>query len=227
MREVLERFPWLRYGWAAMAILAGVLTLGAMVAQISRYVEHRRLNQMIERCSADRAGHASAGNKKDASPSPVVERIMKRNVFSPPAPPGEAQFAGPRLIGVLGQDALFDGNQSVKVGGMIGGARLTKIGADSVEIDFNGKPATLMVFTPGAGASAGGSPSGPPGMGVTGRGMMPPNAAPSSMAPPGAAASAGMTVTPEMIESFKKLPPEARQKALERMPAEMREKLGS
>lgn len=153
--------------------------------------------------------------RQPAGPSPMVERIIKRNIFSPREQPPQFQT---KLTGVLGDEAMFENNQTIKVGGVINGAKLTKINGDSVELEFQGQIITVQIaFGPGG-------PGGPPGRGGP----------PSMGGGPVVVRSGGpilppspkeMTVTPEMIEQFKKLPPEQRQKALEQMPPEMRDKL--
>lgn len=149
-----------------------------------------------------------------------AERITKRNIFSPPQPP--KQFKG-KLIGVLGDSALFQDKQMVKVGEQYQGAKVTQIGPDWAELEFEGKPVRLSVF---GGDSGGGgqppsmpsprrsmSPDGPPGA------VMAPSSAPSR---PGRSSTA---IPPEAIEQFKKMSPEERQRALPSAPPEILEQL--
>ena len=149
-----------------------------------------------------------------------LARIAKRHIFSPA--PSKKKFQS-RLTGVLGETAYF-GGKGYKVGQTVDGAKVQAIGADWVQIEFEGKSQKLHVFGPGGGPSPGGpgrptfGPEGRPPGGMTmpspggrrrGRGEMP----------------AGFKLTPSMIEQFKGMPPEMREKALEHMPAEIRTQL--
>lgn len=152
------------------------------------------------------------GKKKPAQ-SPQVERICKRHVFSPE--PKKKQ-SPPQLIGVLGDLAFFKTGTGCAVGQTHQGAKVLKIGPDWVEVEIKGKNRKIHVWTPGGGGPSPSPGRGPPGampMGIRGGGRSEPRPAPTGAMPP------------EMIERFKKMPPEIRRRAMERMPAEMRQKI--
>ena len=165
---------------------------------------------------------ASGGAPKSATDQ-QAERVSKRNVFA--AKPKVELKA--KLLGVLGETAFFkDSPDGVKVGQDVGGGKLKSIGPDWVEIEFHGKVQKLPVF----GGEDGGPTEGQPGPGgppggprFPSRGSM--TRAPGSPAQRSAERTSTITLTPEMIERFKRLPPEQRQKALEQAPPEIREQL--
>jgi hypothetical protein len=155
-----------------------------------------------------------------------VERIAKRHVFSPTPP---KQKLSAKLVGVAGSLAFFAGSpDGFAVGGSFNGVKVLAIGPDWAEVEFEGSRQKLEVFAaspeggPPGGAMAG--PSGPP---------MPPGAQPAGGPPPGAVRAGGgaremppgFKLTPEMIEQFKKMPPEQQKQALDSMPEELREQL--
>lgn len=209
----------------ALAVLLSVLSI---VALASRRGDHREVSTLIERYSKTNQEQEKAQDpkesKKGKSPQDEqVERIKRRNVFSPVK---KKSFSA-KLLGVLGDWAVFAPDKLVKVGGSVSGAKVTEIGPDWVALEYEGKPKKLFVFGSAGGApgpSGPSAPSGPPGMpsGPPGmpRGAMVVRSGRSAKAMP-----AGFQVTPEMIEQFKKLTPEQREKALSSMPPEMRAKL--
>ena len=112
---------------------------------------------------------AQRGGDKPPPPDKALEeqvqRISSRNIFAPPRP-RKSGFGG-KLVGVLGQMAFFEGSQGQTVGSNYNGATIKTIGADWVEIEYEGRVSRLNVFDPGgAGSSSPGAPMrpGPPGM---------------------------------------------------------------
>ena len=98
---------------------------------------------------------------KPSKPIELSAAISKRNVFAPPAPPGQP----PPLIGVIGRIAIFlVDNQSVGIqeGESDKGITVKAIKGYDVEIEFNGKPQTVK-FVAGQGPSAPAAPGGPGG----------------------------------------------------------------
>ncbi len=152
-------------------------------------------------------------DKKKPAQDPQVERICKRHVFSPEPKKKEST---PQLIGVLGDLAFFKTGTGCAVGQTHQGAKILKIGPDWVEVEIKGKSRKLHVWTPGGGGPSPSPGRGPPGamrMGMRRGGRPGPRGAPTG------------AMSPEMIERFKKMPPEIRQRALKGMSAEMRQKI--
>ena len=226
-----------------MLASAAVLTVTAAVSCITRSFAHGNVQSLVENLAPVeevKADQTDPGKDKPAPDKPegdkpkpdkpkpeqakpkanpddeVVKRIVERSLFCPKP----TKAFGAKLTGVLGDMAIFNNSQLVPVGGDVGGGKLVQMGADWVEIEFDGKKSKHWVFgasgtppSPGAGPAPPGAP-GPPGgrramRGGRRRGGMPPDG----------------KLTPEMIEQFKKMPPEHRQRALEHMPAEIAEQL--
>jgi hypothetical protein len=132
-----------------------------------------------------------------------ADRIAKRNLFSPPRP--KPQFTA-KLLGVLGDQAIFHGGKLLKIGQSIAGAKLTKIGPDWVEVLWEGKPKRLTIFT---GAPGGGPGRPTPGRPTPGGPPAPPSARPGP--PPGVIVSGGPArmgsppgpISPEMMERIR------------------------
>lgn len=137
--------------------------------------------------------HAKPGARKPAKGSKKpktrqdkqADRVCQRNIFSPPA--RKAGFKAV-LIGVLGDQAIFQGGKMIPLGGTINGAKLTKIGPGWVEVVFEGKPKRLDIYS--APVAPPGRPGGRPrimprGMPVPspGRPGPPPGAKPPRPAP--------------------------------------------
>lgn len=124
---------------------------------------------------------------KPPKPVTVSAAIRKRNIFAPPAPPGQP----PPLIGVLGNIAIFlVGNESVGIqeGNSDKGITVKSITGYDVMIEFNGKPQTVK-FVAGQGPSAPSALAGPGGGPGEGRPGQPPGGGPRpgrmEGAPPG------------------------------------------
>jgi hypothetical protein len=142
----------------ALSAAAALCSVWAVAAQASRYGRHSQISGLIDRCRTMAATRPDPSKSASAARNPLVEKILQRNVFSPPPVASAERPFGVRLVGVLGEEALFEGNQSAKVGGMIGPARVAVIGADWVELEHKGKTIRLEVF------GQGGMPAGPPTM---------------------------------------------------------------
>lgn len=205
---------------SAVAV-AGVLTVLSVVALASRHGDHKEVSALIDRyCKTDEqqgAGDTAKDPKKGKSPQDEqVERIQKRNIFSPAKKKG---FSA-KLMGILGDSAIFAPSEFVKVGQSVSGAKVKEIGPDWVVVEYEGKPKKLFVFGSGGAPSGPSGPSMPPGSrGMPGgRVIVSSGRTPPAMPP-------GFKVTPEMIEQFKQLSPDQREKALSRMPPEVRAKL--
>ena len=145
----------------------------------------------------------------------AVKRIVARSMFCPHPP----KAFGAKLTGVLGDSAIFNNSQLVKVGGDVGGGKLLQLGPDWAEVEFEGKKIKQWVFGAAGAPSPGGAPPGPPGMPPGARGGMRRHGRPPRGMPP------VFQLTPEMIEQFKQMPPEHRDRAMQSMPPEMAEKL--
>lgn len=79
----------------------------------------------------------------------MLKRISGHRLFTPPQQPFQ-------LTGVLGDSAIFNGAQLVKVGQMAGEMKVLSIGPNWVEVETKGQTQKMYVFQP--------MPSGPSGM---------------------------------------------------------------
>lgn len=226
MKDLLIRYARaVQWGLLGAVCLLGVL---AIFTYALRAAQHGQVAGLIEKYRNsgeaakpdDEAGEDAKDNKnakdkkgpKKAKPpkDPQVERITQRGIFSPPKT--KATFKA-ELIGVIGDAAIFKDGKIVKVGETYKNAKVIQIGADFVEVQFEGKPIKLAVF--------GGKPGAPPGAPPGGRTM------PGRAAPRGVRVAAGAPKLPpeiikKMVERLKSLPPEQRERAMARMPAEYR-----
>lgn len=201
--------------------LAGLLSVLCVISLASRHAGHRKLSGLIDRyrTANQDAQVAPDGKNPSKATSPqeeCVKRITDRNVFSPP----KKKAFSAKLLGVLGDAAIFAPDKFVKVGESISGAKVMEIGSDWVQLEYEGKPLKLSVFGPGdaaAGPSGPSMPSGP--MGAQRGAMVVSGGGPPRMPP------SGFKIPPEMIERLKQASPEEREKALSRMPPEIREKI--
>ncbi len=83
-------------------------------------------------------------------------RVKDRSIFYPIPP----KTFGATLIGVMGDEAIFSNNKTGRVGADIDGAKITAVGPNWVEIEFDGKPQRLQVFDGSGPGSDGGSSGG-------------------------------------------------------------------
>ena len=202
------------WGLVGLAVLVSVLCIVSLASGNGQRGEAstllRRFRQETHGGKPKEAATTKPTEKKPApgkdnpkkEKDPREKRICDRNVFGV-----KKKWSG-RLIGVLGDLAFFEKGPGLKVGQSYNGAKIMKIGPDWVELEVEDKPRKLHVFTPG---SAGPSP-GPMmrrGPGRRSGRTMPP----------------GFQFTPEMIERFKKMPASQRERALQHLPPEAREKL--
>jgi len=96
----------------------------------------------------------------------TVKRIVARSMFCPVKP----KAFSAKLTGVIGDAAIFNGSQLVVVGGSVGGGKLLEIGADWVEVEFEGNKQKQWVFGKGGGPSPPGAPGPPAGAAPSPRG---------------------------------------------------------
>jgi hypothetical protein len=211
-----------RIAWVGLIGVAALLTTASLASLASRPAESDTLKGLLEEVrtpqaqGADRTGPAArsrrGGDTRESSQA--VEKITQRNVFSPPAGPKKP----PSPLGVLGDQAVFPNNEWVKVGGEYQGLKLLAIGPDWVEFEIDGKPVRASVFALAEGQQAQAAPGGP---------------TPDQASQPGGGEDRGprffgrrgFAVTPEMIERFRSMPPDQRERFLERMPPEMRQQI--
>ncbi|MDY7011005.1 MAG: hypothetical protein SVV80_09680 [Planctomycetota bacterium] len=226
----------LRISQMVLLALAVMLTVACAMALADRNKSHRKITDLLERYtvtfradssekdndkeknqSKGKPGGGKRSNETESLEDEKVKRICKRHVFSEDPPQNKL----PNLTGVLGDEAFFDGEKGWKVGEIYNGAKIKEIGPDWVEIEFEGRVKKVYVFE-----SENGGPS-PPGPSrrlhitsserrLTGQGGLPLRQRSEVR---------GVELTPEMIERFKNLSPEKRERALKHMPAELREKL--
>lgn len=208
----------IRIGQWALVVLAGLFTVLSTTGLASRHKSHKDMAALLERYQIMDNAEDQQDNDKSKSPDDKdkpksahqgrADRINERGIFAPPK--GKDKFSA-KLVGVLGSQAFFEGeNNGFEVGQSCKGGKIKAIGPDWVEVDFKGTTEKLYVFGKGGGD---GGPSGPsPGPGHR---------------PGGPKMPEGFEPTPEMLERFKSMPAEMREKALERMPEEIRKKLQS
>ncbi|MFP4143619.1 MAG: hypothetical protein ACOCTI_05840 [Phycisphaeraceae bacterium] len=151
-----------------------------------------------EPAAAAPAGGADAGEAKETRDEPHAGRVKLIGEQNPFAPPEDKSFKG-RLTSVVGDKALFNDSQLAGVGEDALGAKVLTLGADWVQIEYDGQKRTLWVFgeREGAGPDAEAEQAGPAGEGGS------------------------KEISPKMLERLKKLPPERRQD----LPAEVRARL--
>lgn len=204
---MIERTRVPQYAQLAALGVAGLITLLLLIAAVNRLDERKRVDALLE---AQRLAAAAATQPAPAKtdPDPMVQRISERNVMAPPKATG---FQG-QLTGILGDQAMFNGSQLAKVGDNVAGAKVVSIGPNWAEIEFEGQTQKLWVFGPSS-ITTSAAPA--PGAGAPG--------APRASSAPGA--PGGRALSPEQIERFKQMPPEAREQALSRMPPEMAQQL--
>ncbi|MBN1943100.1 MAG: hypothetical protein JW849_07375 [Phycisphaerae bacterium] len=189
----------IRTALRALLVLAGwmtILCLASLLRGNEPVGEARKLLDRFQQNSSATPDSAKKGDSRE-------KFLSERNLFTGPKKPFSA-----KLVGVLGEWAFFENGSALKVGDDYNGAKITKIGPDWVELDVQGKTQKVQVFAGGPG-SPGPSPRGMAG---------PPGARPSGPPPE-------FTLTPQMIEHFKTLPPEVREKAMQNMPPNIREQL--
>ena len=221
----IDKHKLTRIGQLVLVVLAGLFTVLAATALASRHKSHKDMAALLERYritdnaedqqDKDKPKPPDDKDKPKSAHQARADRINERSIFAPPK--GKEKFPA-KLLGVLGSQVFFEGeNNGFEVGQSCKGGKIKAIGPDWVEVDFKGTTEKLYVF------GKGGAPSGPsPGPG--GRPGGPP-AGPRS--PGGPKMPEGFELTPEMIERFKSMPAEMREKALERMPEEIRKKIQS
>ncbi len=210
----------MRIGQLAVVVLAGLLTVMAVGGLAWRLTGRQEISALLERYEApdkaeeqDKSPKAEDKNKEKSAHDAQADRIAKRQIFSVEKNKGFSL----KLMGILGELVYFQGeNKGFEVGQSHKDAKIKRIGPDWVELEFEGKEKKLYVFA----EDKGGGPSKPAG----------PSGIPTRPSPGRRGRGAGrmgrdFELTPEMIERFKSMPEEMRQKALERMPAEAREKI--
>jgi hypothetical protein len=212
-----------RIAWLGLVGAAALLSTASLASLVSRPSASRELLDLVAEVRAPQERGTEGAAAPTARPrrgrgtgesSQTVEQITQRNMFSPPAGPKKP----PIPLGVLGDEAVFPNNEWVKVGEEYQGLKLLAIGPDWVEFEIDGKPARASVFAPREGeqppaAAASATPpeaAGPGGVGRRGRFFGGPR---------------GFVVTPDMIERFRSMPPDVRERWLERMPPEIRQQL--
>ncbi len=161
----------------AVAGLLGVLGIVELTAGRSR---HQEVFGLLDRHLASASVEMPAPGPTPANPAEPpprrpdkpktrheeqADRVGQRNVFAPPQV-RNVQF---QLIGVLGDQALFAGGQAVTAGQDYQGARVKEVGPDWVELEYEGKPMRLTVFS-GQGPLGGAGGPGAPKPDVSGLG---------------------------------------------------------
>ena len=217
----------IRIGQWALVVLAALFTVLSTTALASRHKSRKDMAALLERYQITDNTEDQQDEDKPKSPDDKdkpkslhqtrADRINERSIF---APPKEKEKFSAKLVGVLGSQAFFEGDDNgYQVGQTHKEGKIKAIGPDWVEVDFKGTTEKLYVF--GKGGADGGGPPGPP-PGPPGAPAGPPG---GPRSPGGPRVPGGFELTPEMIERFKSMPAEMRERALERMPEEIRKKL--
>lgn len=160
----------------ALQISAGVVAL-ALVASVAQAGWEWWAGRRLHRVYAELTGTkptATAASPRDE----LIKRVSENRLIAPPEPPMQ-------LSGVLGDSAIFNGAQLVKVGQSAGKMKVLAIGGDWVEVETDGQKRKLYVFEP--------MPAPAPGM--IPPGMVPSAAVAPGMVPPGAVIP-GMAASP-------------------------------
>lgn len=142
----------------AAVLLMFVARLSGRMGEVAVEGPEASEAQRTAQSDAAAASPAAATGKPAGGPrQAAVQAIQERNVFQPPKPQG---FQG-QFTGVLGDKAVFNGGQMAKVGESVMGAKVLAIGADWVEIEFEGNTRKMELFSGGGGR--GGPSAGPNG----------------------------------------------------------------
>jgi len=152
----------------AMMLFAVAALLGAfMLLEIARFVASlASAENTVAQAVRPAAAKTGPGQPEAAQMRSVVDGLKKNNLFAPPA---AKQHPVGEVIGILGNEALING-QWYKVGAAIGDARILAIEPTKVKIVWNGQETE---FTPIMAAGSGGPPR--PGRPESGRsGRQPP-----------------------------------------------------
>jgi len=204
----------------AVAALLGAFTL----LEIAKFVASLGHADSTVAWVTRPAAKTSAGPQDATQARSVVDGLKKNNPF---APPPAKQHPVNEVIGILGDEALING-QWYKVGAAIGDAKILAIEPTKVKVVWNGQE---KEFTPLAATGAGGPP-GPSGPGRGRGGPQPPRPAQKSgpqmvvTGGRGSGPSSMGSLSPEereaMRERWKNMSPEEREK----LRNEMRERFG-
>ncbi|MCJ7543329.1 MAG: hypothetical protein MUP47_01990 [Phycisphaerae bacterium] len=210
-----------RAAWLGLVGAAALLSVLSLASLASRPKAHDELLGLLEEVRAPQEAGARApasayrprGAATARADTQTVEQVSKRNMFAPPAGPKKP----PAPIAVLGDQAVFPNNEWVKVGGEYQGCKLLATGPDWVELEVDGKPLRLSVFAPReAGASQGQAGQLTPGQ---------PQPSEDRRDRGRFFGDRPFVVTPEMIERFRSMPPDRRERMLENMPPEIRQQI--
>jgi hypothetical protein len=206
----------------AMMMFAVAALLGAfMLLEIAKFVASLGHAENTVARATRPAAKISAGQQDAAQMRSVVDGLKKNNPF---APPPAKQHPVSEVIGILGDEALING-QWYKIGATIGDAKILAIEPTKVKIVWNGQE---KEFTPIAATGSGGPPG--PGGPERGRGgAQPPQKSGPQMVvtggrgsgPPGSAFLSAEE-REAMRERWKNMSPEEREK----LRTEMRERFG-
>lgn len=151
-------------------VLIGILavaTLGVTVRALLQVTAAARFDDLVAAAPVDRPapdakpeeddGHqkepggenGKPEKKKDESTAKSVhdrraDKVTSRSLFIPVP----KKSLSVKLMGILGDEAIFNGNKVGRVGGKVGGAEITAIGPDWVDLLWEGKTVRQWVFGP-------------------------------------------------------------------------------
>lgn len=195
----------------AMMLFAVAALLGAfMLLEIARFVTSlANAENTVAQVMRPTTAKANPGQPEAAQARLVVDGLKKNNLFAPPA---AKQNPVSEVIGILGNEALING-QWYKAGAAIGDAKILAIEPTKVKIVWNGQE---KEFTP-IGATGSGGPAGPGGP-DRGRGSrQPPQKSGAQMVVTGGRGPAGSASLSDeeretMRERWKNMSPEERER---------------
>ncbi len=202
----------------ARALLAIAGLLGAFLfLQIATFVATARDADSIVATATD-ASLGKPATLPSAQVQSALEGLKKNNLFAPPA---AKQCPVREVIGILGNQALING-QWYKVGDTVADAKILAIEPTKVKVVWNGQEKEFMpISSAGAGGPEGprpgpkGRPPTPPGAPMVVTGGPPSGGAPAGLSPE------ERDRLKDLRERWKDMSPEERQKYRD----EMRERL--
>lgn len=201
----------------ASVLLAITALLGALLfVEVATYfVTTSDADSLVAGATRSALGRPAAATSAESKA--VVEGLKKNNLFAPPAP---KQYPINEVIGILGNQALING-QWYKAGDTVAEAKILAIEPTKVKVTWNGQEKEFMpIGSTGSGGPEGpGRKGGPPTrrgapMVVTGGPSGPTSGGPMAGLPP--------EERDQLRERWKTMTPEERQKNRE----EMRERFG-
>ncbi len=138
----------------AIAVLSGVLT----VAKVTGFfVALAKAESIVKQAVTQSNSDPNVLKNLTAKANPLVDELMKNNLFSPP-PPRENPVKA--VLGIFGNEAYINGKW-YKVGAKVGDAKIVAIDAASVTTEWEGKKEAFYPIDAEGSSASGGPKSGP------------------------------------------------------------------